>query len=421
MKKRILILFGSLMLSGLLLFFFTRDPVKDHKALAESRQDAVASPPRVATAGSEGKEEGKGGQSPAETVQEQAGDIPVVNIPPDRQQLIGVKIAEVSERPLQTTIQTVGRIEYDERKLVTVNIKVEGYVDKLYADYAGKHVRKGDPLADIYSPELYATQMEYINLLKWRKDKARSFQRSLEFSWGDRYNPTGRMLTSDIDSLVQVAQQRFRLWDVTDEQVKKIEETLEPFMNLTVRSPVNGYVIQKAVVKGTRVGPGEKLFDIADLSSVWVIADMYQSELSFVKPGQKARISLSYMPGKTFSSTVDYIYPALSAQTRTARVRFTIANPDMEFKPQMFTRVEATIDAGKRLSIPEDAVIDTGSRQVVYVDKGGGSFEPREVILGVRADGFVEVKRGLRSGERVASSAAFMIDSEAKLRGVVTQ
>jgi membrane fusion protein, copper/silver efflux system len=178
-------------------------------------------------------------------------------------------------------------------------------------------------------------------------------------------------------------------------------------------------MIQKPAVQGKRVEPGEKLFDLVDLSTIWIIADIYAYELPLVMIGQTANITISHFPGKEFSSRIDYIYPALSGETRTAKVRFTVPNPDGRLKPQMFTTVELKIDLGKKLVIPEDAVIDTGTRQVVYVDKGEGYFEPRQVTLGSRANGLVEVLKGLKAGEMVASSANFLIDSEAKLKGVL--
>ncbi|MDI6729647.1 MAG: efflux RND transporter periplasmic adaptor subunit, partial [Thermodesulfovibrionales bacterium] len=196
-------------------------------------------------------------------------------------------------------------------------------------------------------------------------------------------------------------------------------ETGKPVRTLTVYSPVNGYILQKTALQGMRVMPGEKLFDVADLSNVWIISDIYEYELSLIKTGQRANISLSYFPGKEFSSTIDYVYPTLSGETRTAKVRFSIPNPGGQLKPQMFTNVEVKINLGKRLAIPEDAVIDTGVRQIVYVDKGEGYFEPREVMLGLKADGMVEVLKGLKAGEKIASAANFLIDSEAKLKGIV--
>jgi Cu(I)/Ag(I) efflux system membrane fusion protein len=187
---------------------------------------------------------------------------------------------------------------------------------------------------------------------------------------------------------------------------------------LTIYSPVSGYVLQKSAVQGMKVMAGEKLFDVADLSSIWITADIYEYELPLLKVGDPATIRLSYVPGRQFSSRIDYIYPTLAGETRTAKARFIIPNPGMEMKPQMFTNVELQINLGQKLAVPEDAVIDTGLRQIAYVDKGNGYFEPREVHIGVRAEKMVEVTAGLKAGEKVASAANFLIDSEAKLKGV---
>jgi Cu(I)/Ag(I) efflux system membrane fusion protein len=226
------------------------------------------------------------------------------------------------------------------------------------------------------------------------------------------------MLSNDADRIVEAAIQRLRLWDISESQIKKIEETGKPIHTLVISSPVDGYVVQKVALRGMRVMPGEKLFDIADLSTVWVVSDIYEFQLPLVKMGQRATITLSYFPQKVFSSTVEFVYPTLSSETRTAKIRFTIPNPGGRLKPQMFTDVEIKVDQGTRLAVPDDAVIDTGTRKVVYVDKGEGIFEPREVATGITADGFTEILMGLKAGEKVAVSATFLIDSEAQLKGV---
>jgi len=337
--------------------------------------------------------------------QKTIAEVPSLQIPPEKQQLIGVKTVAVSLKPMEKVIRTVGRIEYDERRLATVNTKVEGWIERLYVDYTGKYVKKGGALAEIYSPELFATQQEFINLVKWSKT-----QNTEGF---------GKMLAQDAQQILEAARERLRLWDITDSQIKKIEESGKPIRTLTIYSPVSGYIVQKMALQGMRVMPGEKLFDVADLSTVLVIADIYEYELPLIKMGDTAKINLSYFPGKEFFSTIDLIYPTLSEETRTTKVRFTIPNPDGALKPNMYTDVQVKIDLGTKLAIPAEAVIDTGERHVVYVDKGGGNFEPREVALGLKGDGMVEVIRGLNAGERVVSAANFLIDSEAKLKGVV--
>jgi Cu(I)/Ag(I) efflux system membrane fusion protein len=313
----------------------------------------------------------------------------------------------VSRHQLSKVIRTVGRIEFDERKLSTVNAKFEGWIEKLYVDYTGKHVKKGEPLAEVYSPELVATQQEFINAVKWSRRNS-----------GAKRGEIQTMLSRDADTLVEAARQRLKFWDISDEQIKKIEASGTPVRTLTLYSPVNGYVVQKMAFQGMRIMPGEKLFDIADLNSVWVVADIYENEMPLVKQGLKARISLSYLPGRDMTAVIDYVYPSLSSETRTAKVRFIVPNTGLQLKPQMFTNVEITVPVGKKLAVPASAVLDTGTRQVVYVDKGDGYFEPREVRTGLRVDDMLEILDGVKQGEKIASSAIFLIDSEAQLKGV---
>lgn len=408
-KARLIItITGLIVLTGALLYL-SKTGIIEATLKGKAPGQAIAQQPASV-------HQGHGGEAPQSQSQpskeqakkEETEEAPTVEIPLEKQQLIGVKTVEVAVRPLQKIVRTVGRIEYDERRLATVNTKFEGWIEKLYVDYTGRYVKKGEPLADIYSPELFATQQEFINLLRWAGQKNKDIKDDL-----------GVMLSRDAETIIEAAKQRLRLWDITDAQIKRIGETGKPIRTLTIYSPVNGYVVQKMALQGMRVMPGERLFDIADLSSIWIISDIYEYELPLIKVGETARISLSYFPNREFSSKIDYVYPTLSGETRTAKVRFTIPNPGIQLKPQMFTNVEVKINLGKRLAIPEDAVIDTGTRQIVYVDKGEGYFEPREVTLGLRADGMVEVLKGLKAKERVASAANFLIDSEAKLKGIV--
>ncbi|MBA4394822.1 MAG: efflux RND transporter periplasmic adaptor subunit, partial [Desulfobacca sp.] len=236
--------------------------------------------------------------SKKEPVQE---EVPTVEIPKDKQQLIGLKSTTAAIRTLQKMIRTVGRIEYDERKMATVNTKYEGWIEKLRVNATGIYVKKGEPLAEIYSPELLATQREFLNALKWKNSTKKD-------------NELGALLIKDAETILEAARQRLRLWDITEEQIKKIEETGQPIKTLTLYSPVSGYVTQKMAVQGMKVMPGEKLFDIVDFSSVWVLADIYEYELPVIKLGAQAAISLSYFPGKEFLSKIDYIYPTLSGE-----------------------------------------------------------------------------------------------------------
>lgn len=336
---------------------------------------------------------------------DEQAEVSTVEIPTEKHRLMGVRTVKAEPKSMVKIIRSVGRIEYDERRLATVNTKLEGWIEKLNVDYTGRYVGKGETLAEIYSPELIATQQEYLNVIKWSSTNASG--------------ELGKLLSKDAEAIVEAARQRLRLKDITDEQIKNIETTGKPIRTFSVYSPVSGYVVQKNAIRGMRVMPGEKLFDLADLSSVWVVADIFEYDLPYIKVGQNAAISLGNMPGNRFNSRIDYIYPSLSGETRTVKARFSIPNPGGRLKPQMFADVEIKVDLGKRLAVPEDAVIDSGVRRIVYVDKGDGNFEPREVSVGMRADGMAEITGGLKAGEKVSSAANFLIDSEAKLKGVV--
>ena len=404
MKKRNLIIIIGLILTAGLIFYLLKPEFL--KSPAKSKPQASAQ--TAAPAHQEHTAESKEPQAQVETQQkEQTEEAPAVEIPLEKQQLLGVKTVAASVKPLQKIIRTVGRIEYDERRLATVNTKIEGWIERLYVNYTGKYVKKGEPLAEIYSPELVATQQEFLNLLKWKQSAISNQQSAIEV-----------MLSKDAEAIIEAAKQRLRLWDINDAQIKKIEEAGKPIRTLTIYSPASGYVVQKTALQGIRVMPGERLFDVADLSRVWIESDIYEYDVSLIKIGQTAKISLSYFPGREFSSRIDYIYPSLAGESRTAKIRFTIANPGGQLKPQMFTNVEVKINLGNKLSVPESAVIDTGIRQIVYVDKGEGYFEPREVMIGLKAEGMVEVLKGIKAGEKVASSGNFLIDSEAQLKGI---
>ena len=336
-------------------------------------------------------------------------DAPTIEIPAEKQQLIGVKTIALSLQPMETVIRTVGRVDYDERGLATINTRFEGWIEKLFVNVTGSVVKKGQPLAEIYSPELYATQLEFINALRMA---------------GSEKTKTGTadtlqtMLAKDSQSIAEAAKQRLLLWDISESQIKTIAKTGKPIRTLSIESPVNGAVIQKNVVLGMRVMPGDKMFDIADLTTVWVVADLYESQMAQVGIGQEVSISFDNFPGKVIASTIDFVAPVLTGETRTVRVRCTIPNADSQLKPQMFAAMEIRIDLGEKLAVPDDAVIDTGTRKIVYVDRGEGLFEPREVLTGIKSGGLTELTQGVKVGEKVAIAANFLIDSEAQLKGI---
>jgi Cu(I)/Ag(I) efflux system membrane fusion protein len=347
-------------------------------------------------------------------VLESIHDVPQVEISPEQQKLIGVKTVKATLLPMKKIIRTVGRVETDESRQATVNAKIEGWIEKLYVDTTGSYVKKGAKLAEIYSPELVATQQEFLTALKWTKETAAGPADGNKTGASD----LNKMMARDSSATLEAARQRLLLWDISAAQIKRIEATGKPVRTLTLYAPVTGYVTQKMVVAGMRVMPGEKMFDIADLSSLWVIADIYEYELPFIKVGNQAVITLAYLPGVEMMSRIDYIYPSLSAETRTIKVRLKLANRNNQLKPQMFGNVEIRVNLGHKLVIPESAVMDTGRAMVVYVDLGNGAFEPREIRTGIRTDGNVEVLRGLKSGESVVAAANFLVDSEAQLKGI---
>ena len=327
-----------------------------------------------------------------------------VQISPERQQLIGVRIGTAEMKPLEKVIRTVGRVDYDEKRIVTVSPKIGGWIEDLYVDFTGRYVRQGDPLLTIYSPELVSTQEEYLIALRARKTLSKS--------------PFPEVASSG-ESLAESAKRRLKLWDISDDQIRALEESGQSRKTLTLYSPFTGFVLEKSAYKGMNVMPGMALYKLADLSVVWLYADIYEYELPFVQLGQQASIQLTYLPGETFIGRMIYIYPSISAETRTAKVRFEIPNSHDKLKPEMYANVEIKIRLGQRLVVPAGAIIDTGIRQLAIIDKGNGYFEPREVKA-EKIDEYYEVMKGLKAGERVVTSANFLVDSESNLKSAVS-
>ena len=315
-----------------------------------------------------------------------------------------MRFGTVERRSLDKIIRTVGRIDYDERRIGIVSPKISGWIETLYVDFTGRFVRRGEALLTIYSPELVSTQEEYLLALEARKDWSRS--------------PFPEVSGGGV-LLAESARRRLKLWDISDAQIRALEQRREPQKTLTLYSPFTGHVLEKMVNQGQFVDAGMTLFRIADLSVVWLIADIYEYELPFIRLGQTASIRFADSPGETFTGKAIYIYPYLDPQTRTAKARFEFANPDGRLKPEMFANVEIQSPVGEGLAVEESAVIDTGTRKVVIVDKGAGYLEPREIRTGVKAGEFFEVLEGLAAGERVVTSANFLIDSESKLKEAV--
>ncbi len=328
-----------------------------------------------------------------------------VYVDPRMAQSSGVRVEEVRVRRMSKVIRTVGHVTYDERRLHDLNAKVQGWIDKLYVDYTGKPVRRGDPLMAVYSPALFSTQQDYLLALRHRNAL-----------------PPDSPLRGEAEALVDAARQRLLYFDIPESEIANLERRGAPTKTLTVHAPVDGYVVEKSVVQGAQVTPGMPLFKIADLSNVWVLADVYEYELPWVATGQRATVELPYVPGTTLEGRITYVYPYLAGETRTVKVRIEVRNPGgrIQLKPDMYATVTIRSPVVREtVAVPEQAVLRTGERSVGIVALGGGWFEPRELKLGVTADGYIEVLAGLAAGERLVTSSQFLIDSESNLRSAV--
>lgn len=327
-----------------------------------------------------------------------------IDVAPGRLQAIGVRFERAARRPLIRDIRTVGRVAIDERRLARVNTKIEGWIEQLYVNTTGEKVRRGQPLFTLYSPEVVATQEEY--LLALRSVRTLGESTVPEVAEGAR-------------SILEATRRRLQLWDIAASHIRDLERTGKVVKSLPIHAPLGGTVIEKMAVAGMRVMPGEDLYVIADLSHVWVLADIYEYELPFVEIGQTATITLSYDETAPLTGRLTFIYPTLEAGTRTARARFELDNPAGRLKPDMYLNVALEVPLGERLVVPKDAVLESGARRVIFVRHPGGRLTWREVKLGARAGDQVEVLAGLTEGEEVVTSANFLLDSESQVRGAM--
>lgn len=328
-----------------------------------------------------------------------------VSISPDKVQKLGVRTEPAAMRELARMVRAVGQFQVDERRLHTVTAKFEGYIEHLSVNATGQPVRRGQPLMQVYSPELVAAQEEYLIAWKGRETLASGTEESL----------TG------VGQLAEGALRRLRNWDISDAQLQRLQREGKATRTLTLYSPANGVVLEKIAVAGMRFMPGEPLFKIADLSTIWLIADVFEQDLAQVRIGQPVKIVVDAYPEKEFSGKIAYIYPTVVPETRTAKVRVELANPGGILKPDMYANVQLDAGGGKAgvLAVPDSAVIDSGTRQVVLVQRAEGLFEPREVRLGRRGDGYAEVLQGIAEGEQVVVRANFLIDAESNLRAAL--
>jgi Cu(I)/Ag(I) efflux system membrane fusion protein len=355
--------------------------------------------PALAAPSMPGMEMGGGKEAPPTKTGEGKGmaALPAgsIRVSPDRQQFLGVVLTPVVMRPMTREVRTVGRVEFDERRLAFVNTKFAGWIERLDVDFTGVFVQKGQTLMAIYSPELVSAQEEYLLALK----AARSL-------------PAGTNVSRD---LLDATRRRLLSWDIREDHIKGLEATGKTRRTLEIHSPISGYVIEKMALQGLRVEPGMNLYKIADISRVWIDAAIYEYEVPLIKLGQEATVDLSYSPGEVLRGKVSYIYPYLDEKTRTVRVRLEFPNPHAALKPGMYADIVLRAKSDEALAVPQTAVLDTGSRNLVFVSRGEGRFDPREIKTGYLAGGYYQVLEGLAQGEMVVTSANFLIDSESQL------
>lgn len=323
-----------------------------------------------------------------------------VMLNPSTEQLIGVRYAEVRRMDMKRTLRTVGLIQMDEEKISRVHVKIAGWIEKVDLDYVGKLVKKGQPLFTLYSPDLVSTEDEYLIAHHGQEYLSKA-------PYAD--------VVSGANSLLNATRDRLKLWDISDAQIHALEKSGKVQRTMTLYSPIDGFVMSRNAYEQQYVTPETDLYDIADLSTIWVYVDIYEYEAPYVHIGQPASMQLSYFPGKTYRGRVTYVYPTLDPKTRTIKVRLEFPNPNYTLKPDMYADVQLGIDFGKQLLVPSEAVLNSGTRQVVFIAKPGGYFEPREIKVGDQFDGEYAVLAGLKPGEKVVASGNFLIDSESRL------
>jgi Cu(I)/Ag(I) efflux system membrane fusion protein len=325
-----------------------------------------------------------------------------IDLTPERIQLLGMRTAPVTREMLSPELRTVGFVTANEEGRAIVQTRFSGWIEKLMVDKTGQHVTRGQALASVYSPDLLSAQQEFLNALKWNSSGVEPTQ--------------AHAVTT---GLADDARRRLELLGIAKKEIEELEKTRQPIRALTVRSPVEGNVTQKNVLEGSYVQPGTPLFEVADLSTVWVIADIYEYEVSRLRVGEKARLQLTAYPGETFSGRVQFIYPTLDTDSRTLKVRLQFNNARMRLLPGMYGSIVIELPRAEGLVVPTEAIVDTGDMQYVFLAQAGGRFEPRRVKLGVRVASKVQILEGVHLGETVVTTANFLIDSESRLRATI--
>lgn len=316
----------------------------------------------------------------------------------------GITFGSAEVRPLSSRIRTVGMVQFDETRMAYVSPKFGGWVERLYVDFTGKPVRKGQPLLEVYSPELVSAQEELLLAARMAESVGQS--QVANVAGGAR-------------DLLESARRRLLYWDISDAQIRRLLETGEVRKTLTIYSPVSGIVMQKDVFDGQAFPSGKTLYRIADLSEVWVNAEVFEADAGLIREGMPAEITFQALPGQRFSGTIEYVYPTLEDRTRSMRARIAMANPGGTIKPGMYATVRFASDLGEVLTVPASAVLYSGERAVAFVDMGRGELMPHELELGARGEEYVEVLEGVEPGQRVVTSAQFLLDSESNLAEVM--
>ncbi|OWW19922.1 efflux RND transporter periplasmic adaptor subunit [Noviherbaspirillum denitrificans] len=341
---------------------------------------------------------------PVHEGEDDAGGASQLRISTEKVQKLGVRTEKASIRTIDRAVRAAGRVEPDERRTFTIAPKFEGYVERLHVNATGQEVVKGQPLFEVYSPELVSAQREYAIAAQ-----------GLQSLKGADSDAQGGM-----KQLAESSLMRLKNWDISEEQVRALARSGEAKRTMTFRSPVSGVVTEKKAVQGMRFMPGEMLYQVTDLSTVWVLADVFEQDIGLLKPRAKAKVAINAYPGKEFEGTVTYIYPTLQSATRTVQVRLELPNPGHMLKPGMFADVQlGAASRGSAVTVPVSAVIDSGTRRIVLVQAGEGRFEPREVKLGASGNEYVEILDGVKEGEDVVVAANFLIDAESNLKAAV--
>jgi len=332
-------------------------------------------------------------------------EVGTVQITPEKQQLIGVKYEQVQVGGGSRTIRAVGKVAIDETRIGHVHTKVEGWIDKVFVDFTGKLVEKGQPLLTIYSPDMLASQRELLLAAK-----AKTIMR-------DSALPSG---FDQSESLLQATRRRLELWDLSEAQIDQVLKTGEPIKNITVYSPMTGYITDRKAFPQVKVMPDTDLYTIVDLSRVWIMADVFEYEAPNIRLGQTARVSIQAIPGRVFNARIDFLQPQVDPMTRTLKVRLNMDNPGVLLKPDMYADVEFVVNIPSKLTVPADAVLNSGERKTVFIDRGNGYFEPRQVKTGEREGDRIQILSGLTGGERVVTSGNFLIDSESQMKAAAS-